>query len=243
MGNARFLKEQIPLPGKLNLFKLTADVQQRLREADTHEIDLDQVDVRAIVKAMHREPDPVASYDELYQEYLHNGNHADAVKAGAERLIALAPTESIGYLLRGGLQSEDRTPSENVADLQRASELAPDDGMIWYLLSNAYLDAKRFPDSLAAAERLVALAPDSFGSYELRARAFYHLGNYAACIQDCDRSIQLKPDHAIAWAMRGEAKTAIGFQAGAIPDFDEAIRLQSDEPHWTKLREDVQGSA
>ena len=33
MSNGRFLKEPIPLPGKLNLFKLTPEVQQRLREA------------------------------------------------------------------------------------------------------------------------------------------------------------------------------------------------------------------
>jgi len=236
MGNARFLKESIPLPGKLNLFKLTGDVQQRLREADTHEVDLDQVDVRAIVKAMHREPDPVASYDELYQEYLHNGNHADAVKVGAERLIALAPTESIGYLLRGGLQSEDRTPSENVADLRRASELDPKNAMVWYLLSDVYLVAKRFQDSLAAAERLVALAPDSFGSYELRARAFYHLGNYAACIQDCDHSIQLKPDHAIAWAMRGEAKVAIGDKPGGKRDLDHAVALSKGDEFYKSIR-------
>lgn len=237
MAKGRFLKEPIPLPGKLNLFKLTSEVQQRLREAETYEVDLNDADICTIVTAMSREPDPIASYSELYQEYLQTEKHLDAVKIGAERLIAIAPTEPIGYLIRGGLRSEDRPPSENVADLRRASELDPDNGVIWYLLSCEYLEVEHFTESLAAAERLVKVAPDSFGSYEIRARAFYHVKDFAACIEDCGRSIQLNPEHAVAWAMRGEAKVAIGDKAGAKRDLDHAVKLASGDDFFTKLRD------
>lgn|GEM_PF-4524616 len=88
---------------------------------------------------MSRDPDPVASYNELYQEFLHNGNHADAVKVAANRLVELAPKESIGYLIRGGLRLDIPSQPADAGDLVRASELAPDNPAIWYLLSIAYL--------------------------------------------------------------------------------------------------------
>jgi ASCH domain len=39
MRNGRFLKEPIPLPGKLNLFKLSPAIQDSLRAAQTFEVE------------------------------------------------------------------------------------------------------------------------------------------------------------------------------------------------------------
>ncbi len=111
MANGRFLHEPIPLKGKLNLFKIAPELQEQLRGAETTVIDLDSDPVAAAVaQAMTPEPDPVQSYLELFQEMMATGNHQEAMSITSERLLALAPDESDGYLLRGLMRLQD--PSE-----------------------------------------------------------------------------------------------------------------------------------
>ncbi len=237
MTNGRFLKEPIPLPGKLNLFKLTPEVQQRLREAETFSIDLDAHDVRAVVNALQREPDPVASYHELYEHFLNTGQHADAIHTLGERLVDLAPDEGLGYLIRGGLRFANSTLPMNCDDLRHACLLSPDDPVVWSLLSIACLEQLEFDEALAAAKRFVSLCPDQDRAFEARARAHYHAKDFEACIGDCDEAIRLEPTNAMCWAMRGEAKVAIGDKVGAKRDLDHVVNIASGDDFFTSLRD------
>lgn len=243
MSNGRFLKEPIPLPGKLNLFKLTEVVQDALRTAETFAIDLSSNELAAsIALAMTGQPDPVASYIELVEEFWRTDNHSGAMLNAGNRLIELAPTEAVGYVIKASQLHSAEHSEECVSLLNRAVELDPTDIIALYLLSSSCLLATRTNEAIAAAEQLVKLAPDRDLSYEARANARFQAKQFPSAIADLDFALQITPDSAHLLGLRAEAKVANEDCRGAKSDIAKALRLEPGNKVLIELQQRLFGA-
>lgn len=242
LKGGRFLKKPMPLPGKLNLFKLSEDIQDQLRTAVTFDVDL-STDSRSksVAEAMTGVPDPIASYSELVDEYWRTGKHLDAVVNAGDRLIELAPNKAIGYMIRADLRLATNNADDCSELLRRAVELSPEDSFAWQLLSRAFLKEKHFDEALAASERMVQLAPKDCVSYETRARAYYRLEQYQQAIADLDTALSIDPGSAYLLGVRAETKAAMGDYAGAETDIAEARRLSPKDSMLIDIEREILG--
>lgn len=242
LENGRFLKKPIPLPGKLNLFKLSEEIQHQLQNAVTFAVDLG-TDSRSksTAEAMSAVPDPVASYSELVDEYWRTGKHFEAMANAGDRLIELAPNESIGYMIRADIRLSFEDADDCSRLLQRAVELSPSDSFAWQLLSRAFLKENQFDSALAASERMICLAPEDHFSYETRARVYFRLKRYQQAIADLDTALSIDPESSYLLGVRAEAKAAIGDYSGAETDVAEARRRSPTDKMLIEIESDILG--
>lgn len=122
IANARMFKEPIAAKGKLNLYKLPADPEDRVRtgvstatpaELNSHS--------RAWIEVMTRIDDVVDREERFFDTYLDLGDSTSARRL-AER--AIRERSSAGaYLLRAAVAYEDGDLTAALADTNMASEL------------------------------------------------------------------------------------------------------------------------
>lgn len=243
MGNGRFLKEPIPLPGKLNLFKLSPAIQDSLRSAETCEVDLRRDDAaRSVAEAMTGVPDTIASYLELIDEFWRTNNHKDAMANAADRLMAIAPDEPMGYVTHAALRLSDPEATDCSELLRHAVKLAPDDTLAWFFLSDAYLKEGDSKKAIEAADRLITLQPNSASAFETRARAYFHAKDLEGCIADCDAALLIDSEDLVVLALRAEAKAALGDTDGGKADLAEALRLSPNNEAIIELDRELFGA-
>lgn len=210
MANGRFLKEPIPLPGKLNLFKLTATVQQQVLAAETFAIDVGNDPVAsAIAEAMTGSPDPVTSYLELADEFWATGNHLPAMENAGERLVELAPNEPTGHLLKGAIRLDQEATSDCSQILRRAVDLAPENVLARYLLVDAHLKEGEPQKAIEVAEQLVKSHPQNVLSFEARAKSFFRANQPRLALADCDAALKLSAQNSVVLSLRSEIKKSL----------------------------------
>jgi ASCH domain/Tetratricopeptide repeat len=243
MGNGRFLKEPIPIPGKLNLFKLTPAIQDVLRAAPTFEVDL-QVNstARSIADSMTGVPDPIASYLELVDEFWRTNNHMDAMTNAANRLMSIAPDEPTGYITRAALRLDDAEATDCSELLRHAVKLAPEDPLAWFFLSEAYIKEGDAKKAIEAADQLMRLEPDNADALRARARAYFHANDHRRCIGDCNAALLINADNPVVLALRAEAKASSGDAEGAKTDIAEALRLDPTNKLLIELEQELVGT-
>lgn len=226
MGNGRLLKEPIPLPGKLNLFKLSPAIQEQIRSAETIEVDL-RLDPssKSIADVMTGAPDPVASYVELVEEFWRTNNHKDAMALAGDRLIAIAPDEATGYMITAALRLPDPDAEICSGLLLRAVELAPDNSLAWFFLSEAYLKEEMTQKAIEAADQMITLSPEHPSGLEARGRAYYQANEFVLACADCDAVLKFNSDNLAVLGLRAESKIALGDYQGAKADIAKALIL------------------
>lgn len=236
MANGRLLKEPILMKGSLNLFKLPPDIKARLETADTIEADF-RADPTATLVAnlMVGAPEPLINYQELCEEYLATGNHQEAVKVAAQRVVALAPTNPFSYNLRGCMNWTEDSAEQSIADFRRAIELDPLYEAAWINLVAFHQRLKRYQEMLELANKVVEMFPLNPRVYEERSRALYWLQKYNEALIDCDRNITMNDRSPIAWALRAGVKRELGDFAGARKDIKQAILLDPKNPSWQEV--------
>jgi cytochrome c-type biogenesis protein CcmH/NrfG len=241
LANGHFLKKPVPLPGKLNLFTLSQEIQSQLRSAEVVQVDLLDSKQAAIANAITMSPDPVASYTELVEEHWRTGNHLLAMENAGNRLIELAPDSAVGYMIQADIRLKNPDAKDCASLAKRATELAPDDSVAWFLLTSAYLKEQRCDEAIKAADRLICLDPDNVFGYEERARAFYQVKQYTQAIADLDRALQLAPESSVILGVRAETKHASGDIEGAKADIIAALALDSKNNTLLELHREILG--
>lgn len=236
MTNGRFLNKPIPFKGKLNLFKVPDEIQKKIEAVGSKSVDFDADKIAAhAAELMDGDPDPILSYQELVAEWSQTGNHLDAVKVAASRLVELDPKNPFSYNVRGLVLWTPESADERLQDFRKSIELDDQFEPAWDNLVAALQSLDRLDEMYKASEDYVSHFPESARAFEQRARAFYCLKRFDEALKDCDKAINLDPVPGIRWALRAEVKREFGDKAGARKDIDEAIRLEPESEHWSAI--------
>lgn len=242
MENGRFLKEPIPLPGKLNLFKLSQEIQSQLRSAKTFQLDLhSHQQAKLIADAITAAPDPVASYIELVEEFWRTGNHQHAMEDAGGRLTELAPDSAVGYMILADVKLKNPDASDCVLLAYRATELAPTESFAWSLLISSLQKEGRLDEALKASDHFVSIASQEDYVYVTRARAYFQAAQYSRAIADLDRALQLTQEPAFILGLRAETIHASGDVEGAKADIEAALALEANNEVLLGLKREIFG--
>ena len=108
------------------------------------------------------------------------------------RLVALAPKNSWGYLLRSRVLQQMERHREAIDDLNQAVRLNPADVEVYN--SRAYTRAVanvELNEALVDIERALQASPDEPNYLDTRGYIHYLLGNYDKALADLDRAIEI----------------------------------------------------
>ncbi len=210
LTNARLLQTPIPLKGRLNLFRLDHELQEQLRTAPISPTHIDtSAEVFDLVMLMMPEPDPITSYEALFQESVATGLHQDALPICGQRLIELAPERASGYLILGASLLSEPESKGCIELLKKAAELAPDHALSWYFLTDAYLREAQHDLAFQAAEEAMRQMPDNAMAFENRGRVHFFADRFEEAIADLNLAIEMQPNDAGSIAMRAECRSKL----------------------------------
>lgn len=244
MANGRLLDKPIPMKGKLNLFHVPKDIKAQIDQATLTQLDLNTDSIASyLAQLMNGEPDPLLNYQELVNEYAHTGNHFDAIKVAATRMVELDPNNAYAYNLRGYLHWTPETADQSTADYQTAIDLDPMLELAWYNLANNLVFLKDFDQLENFADKYVHSFPDSSSAYEQRSRAFYWQKQYQQALLDADKALKLNPESAIAWALRAEINRELGHHDAARADIQHAITLAPEFEQLKDIEKTIPGKS
>jgi tetratricopeptide (TPR) repeat protein len=116
--------------------------------------------------------------------------------ADLDQVIALEPSEAIGYYYRGKVYLNDENPAVALTNFEQALKLQPD-----------HLEFKKY--------RLLA-----------KALAKGHQGDVQGSRSDLGELIKLDPQNPVGFYYRGLLHRETGNEAAAIADFEQALKLR-----------------
>jgi tetratricopeptide (TPR) repeat protein len=188
---------------------------------------------------MDGEPEPLINYQELVNEWLETGNHFEAIKVGAKRMVELDPTIAASFNLRGYLHWTPETIDQSMSDYQTAINLDPGFEPAWHNLANNLGYLKKFNELLEFANNFVNKFPENAMAYEQRARALYWLNQRDQALVDSNRAIELNPESSIAWALRAEINRELGRLDAAQADIQKSIKLDPESEYLKEIEKTI----
>jgi tetratricopeptide (TPR) repeat protein len=159
--------------------------------------------------------------------YLMAGRYDESI-SDFTRLIALKPSFSDGYLLRGAAYAAKYDNLSALADYDGAARAEPDSAPAHGRRCEglAYLD--RMDEALEACNRAISIRVNDADYYFLRASVYITMDDPEKAEDDIATAMRLEPaDHA-AYIRRGTLRQELESWDEALSDFDRAIELAPD---------------
>jgi tetratricopeptide (TPR) repeat protein len=156
--------------------------------------------------------------------------------ASLEQALALDPSLTSVYALRGSIFQSRGDLQAALADYTRVLELSPDDLSALRGRAEVYQELGKTESALADYTALISLRPEHVDPYVARAQVYLDAGRYDEAIADLDTALSLirsgdgyDPDRInteeTVLQRRAEAYLAQGDVAGALADYEQLRAL------------------
>jgi tetratricopeptide (TPR) repeat protein len=171
----------------------------------------------------------------LAELFLFMGAHDEAI-AHYSAAIAIDPSQSDYYGMRGVAAFKAGRLVEAEADFQKALALSPPYAEIWVNLGQCYRAMERAEDALRAYSSALELEPENVLALVGRAQAHELLGNAERARADYDAVLLLTPDDALVLANRAVLHYEAGRLQASVADLDRAVSLAPETPEFHQNR-------
>jgi tetratricopeptide (TPR) repeat protein len=167
------------------------------------------------------------------------GDRDRAIKAATAVIDAKeveAPTRSMAYLVRAGLQEDD---AKRKADFDRAVDVDPNKVEALRARGLFHLLKEEHAAALADLDAALQKEPDHGPTHEARGMALFMAGKYADAIKSFTKAIELSPHTPTPYLHRARSYALNDNMKGALEDLDKLLGLNPDAVPALLLRAQV----
>ncbi len=201
------------------------------------------------LKAMHRHPEALASYESAIRQHpgfadAHSnygnalqelGRHTEAFES-YEKAIKLNPNHAIMHFNRGTVLKKLARYEDAVKSYDRSVELDPHFALAFHARGISLYELKRFEEALASYDMAIAINPELANAHGDRGAVLLALKRFDESLQSFERAITLKPDYAEAYDNRGATFQEMQRYDDALANYEKAIAINPGcaDAYWNK---------
>jgi Flp pilus assembly protein TadD len=174
--------------------------------------------------------DEAHGFRQMAMLFLHNDNFAPKAVSYLDNALALAPSDSELYILRGVAHSRMGDRERAVADWQRAAELDPNSVDPDMNRGVDHLRRGELDQAVEALEQALTRDPNDATVHCNLGTAFERRGEFGRAIEHFDKAIAQREDYANAYSSRAYARFRNGDYEEAVADCERALELTPEFP-------------
>ncbi len=174
-----------------------------------------------------------AAWANLRLKKLQNAFHL------AEKSIKTDPSNSFGYLIRGGAFNQTDKLSKALKDYDKSIELNPNNSYAYGGRATLFLNRKEYDKAILDFNKAIELNRDYRSGYNNRGNAWWYKGDYSKAIEDYNMAIELGSNDESIYLNRAKAWNKIGEYEKALIDINKAIELNANFPYIYIFKGDV----